>query len=69
MAKNIKNPNIKKGYRYRYPGSRQIFTLHKISGFIFIFACGHRVTDNVINDMISIDTGRYVYECRQLGLF
>lgn len=56
------------GEFYRYPESKQLLKLKKVEGFIFIFDCGHRVTDCVFVDLIRIKTGVQVYKDKQLEL-
>ena len=58
------------GENYKYPHSDKLFKLKKRVGHIFIFECGHRVTDNVFIDLIRIKTWVQVYkEPMQLSLF
>lgn len=57
------------GEKYRYPNSKNIFTLKKKRKFIFHFACGHKCTDNVFSDLIRVKTGIQVYKDNQLELF
>ena len=48
---------FKTGKKYKYPNSNNVFTLKKVSGFIFHFDCGHWCTDTVFEDLIDIETG------------
>lgn len=50
---------MKKGkfFKYPEPNSTKIFELKKRQGFIFIFKCGHKVTDCVFEDLVDISTG------------
>ena len=47
-----------KFFKYPEPNSTRIFELDKIDGFIYIFKCGHRVTDSVFEDLIYLKTGK-----------
>lgn len=47
-----------KFFKYPEPNSTRIFELDKIDGFIYIFKCGHRVTDSVFEDLIDLKTGK-----------
>ena len=40
------------GQYYKYQNTKQKFKLIDIVGFMYIFECGHRVTDNVFIDMV-----------------
>lgn len=42
------------GAKYKYYGSNKVFTLSQIYGFIYVFECGHMVTDKVFEDLIQI---------------
>jgi len=57
------------GEEYKYPNYRKRFKLKSREEFIFVFECGHRVTDNVFKDLIRVKTGVQVYEDNQLELF
>lgn len=39
---------------YKYPTGKKRFKLQRVDVFIFIFECGHRVTDTVFMDLIPI---------------
>ena len=39
------------GAVYKYPNHQQTFKLKAIEGFVYIFECGHRITDNVFKDL------------------
>ena len=51
------------GQSYTYPGKSKEFILSAIDGWIYIFQCGHRVTDNVFADM------KQIQKYNQLTLF
>lgn len=58
--------------KYKYYGSERIFTLIKVDGFIYRFACGHWCTDIVFMDLIDLKHNRFNYEIlpgNQLSLF
>ncbi len=57
------------GNLYNYPMKKQHFKLSKVNGYMFIFDCGHRVTDNVFFDLIDSSTGIQVCENKQLNIF
>lgn len=42
------------GNHYRYPNDNQIFILKEIKGFVYVFECGKRITDNVFVDLICV---------------
>lgn len=57
------------GAKYNYPNSKKIFTLKKVTGYIFHFDCGHWCTDNVFLDLINSKTKVQNYMNNQLELF
>ena len=63
--------NAQIGQSYRYPNSSKKYKLTEISsnGFVYIFSCGHRCTDNVFADLINCSTGIQVGNDMQLQLF
>lgn len=57
-------------YKYPEPENNRVFELSEVSGFVFIFKCGHRVTDSVFEDLVDIKTGLASWEHPiQLSLF
>lgn len=58
------------GAKYRYPNSSKVYELNKKVGCIYYFKCGHRVTDNVFEDLINTQTGIAEWQkTKQLKLF
>jgi hypothetical protein len=57
------------GDDYSYPRQTKRFVLVGQERGIFIFNCGHRVTDNVFKDLVNCRTGVQVYQDTQLKLF
>lgn len=47
-----------KFFKYPEPNSTIIFELDKIDGFIYIFKCGHRVTNSIFEDLIDLKIGK-----------
>ena len=46
------------GKKYNYPNDDKIFTLKNITDDkMYIFECGHRITNSVFRDLIDIQTG------------
>lgn len=43
------------GMIYHYPNSKRMFKLVEVNEWVYIFECGHRVTDNVFTDLIRIN--------------
>jgi hypothetical protein len=42
------------GASYQYYGSKQIFILKEIRGYIYYFECGHWCTDTVFHDLFQL---------------
>lgn len=61
--------NYEIGAEYRYPLHKKRFKLTETNGLVFIFDCGHRVTNNVFMDLINCKTGVQVYKDIQPSLF
>ena len=53
---------------FKYYKDKRLFKLVKIEGYMYVFECGHRVTDNVFEDLIRVKTGIANYENNQLEL-
>lgn len=49
------------GESYRYFSGRTNFKLIEVSKGIFIFECGHRVTDCVFQDLVNVKTDLSVF--------
>lgn len=65
------NSIVKKGDRFKYPQSDQIFILKSKSNFIYYFKCGHWCADSVMLDLILLRKNAQVYRLisNQLKLF
>jgi hypothetical protein len=65
------NSIVKKGDRFKYPQTDQIFELKSKSNFIYRFKCGHWCTDSVMLDLILLRKNTQVYRLisNQLKLF
>ena len=61
--------NYQIGQYYHYPGHAQKFKLLSVNEWVFVFECGHRITDLVFEDMVNCQTGIQVYKDTQLNLF
>jgi hypothetical protein len=61
--------NYQIGQYYQYPDDRKRLKLVSVDEWVFIFECGHRVTDSVFYDMVNCETGVQVYKDIQLNLF
>jgi hypothetical protein len=57
------------GEYYRYPNSQKEYKLLKVERFVYVFDCGHRISDNVFNDLIRVRTNIQVYLDTQLEMF
>jgi hypothetical protein len=59
------------GRKYKYPKSNEKYVLKKVHNKIFIFECGHAVTDNVFLDLIDLEVNKPVWmlSSKQLDLF
>lgn len=50
------------GEYYKYWAHPQLFKLIKVEGWRYYFACGHKVTDSVFEDLVRVKTGIAVYK-------
>lgn len=56
------------GEYFKYYNCKRLFKLVRIDGYMYVFECGHRVTDNVFIDLVRVKTGIPNYENNQLEL-
>ena len=57
------------GEYYRYNGGRKKYKLTKVDRWLYIFECGHTVTDSIFRDfLVRCSTGEQVYKGVQLEL-
>ena len=58
------------GEEYCYREGGEVFILKEFIGFVYVFECGHRVSDSVFADLIRVKTLTSVRdESNQLTLF
>jgi len=56
------------GRAYKYPNYSKKYVLERVDKWVYVFTCGHRVTENVFGDLIDTATGVQVYKDTQLKL-
>jgi len=57
------------GEGYKYERDNKIFKLKEVSGYLFLFECGHWCSDTIFINLIRVKTGRPVNEDLQMELF
>lgn len=57
------------GHEYKYHSHKQKYKLKSVDRWVYIFDCGHRVTDCVFMDLIDCSTGIPVYKNNQLEIW
>lgn len=56
------------GGKYKYWNYSKVYVLKEVVGYMYIFDCGHRVTEYVFMDLVDIKSGKHVYKIMEAGI-